>query len=79
MTELYKELAINTERMTELYKKSVKSTERMTNHWLNKFPNPPSSKEQRREKQVNKIKDKNITIIRNYLQINYFTIEVRFL
>ena len=58
MTELYKELAINTEKMTELYKESVKSTERMTNHWLNKFPNPPSSKEQRREKQVNKLKNK---------------------
>ena len=26
MTELYKELAINTERMTELYKESVTST-----------------------------------------------------
>jgi hypothetical protein len=58
MTELYKELAENTERMTDLYKESVKNTERMTNHWLNKFPNPPSSKEQRREKQVNKLKDK---------------------
>ena len=58
MTELYKELAINTEKMTELYKESVKSTERMTNHWLNKFPNPASSKEQRREKQVNKLKNK---------------------
>ena len=44
--------------MTDLYKESVKSTERMTNHWLNKFPKPPSSKEQRREKQVNKLKDK---------------------
>ncbi len=30
----------------------------MTTHWLNKFPNPPSSKEQRREKQVNKLNDK---------------------
>lgn len=58
MTELYKELAVNTERMTDLYKESVKSTERMTNHWLNKFPNPPASKEQGREKQVNKLKDK---------------------
>jgi len=58
MTELYKELAVNTEKMTDLYKESVKSTERMTNHWLNKFPKPPSSKEQRREKQVNKLKDK---------------------
>ena len=58
MTELYKELAVNTERMTDLYKESVKSTERMTNHWLNKFPKPPSSKEQIREKQVNKLKDK---------------------
>ncbi len=58
MTELYKELAINTERMTDLYKESVKSTERMTNHWLNKFPTPPASKEQKREKQVNKLKDK---------------------
>ena len=26
MTELYKELAVNNERMTELYKESVKST-----------------------------------------------------
>ncbi len=58
MTELYKELAINTERMTDLYKESVKSTERMSNHWLNKFPNPLFSKEQRREKRVNKLKDK---------------------
>jgi hypothetical protein len=58
MTELYKELAVNTERMTDLYKESVKSTERMTNHWVNKFPKPSSSKEQRREKQVNKLKDK---------------------
>ena len=58
MTELYKELAVNTEKMTELYKDTVKSTERMTNHWLNKFPNPTSSKEQRREKQVNKLKNK---------------------
>ena len=58
MTELYKELAINTERMTDLYKESVKSTERLTNHWLNKFPNPTSTKEQRREKQVNKLKNK---------------------
>ena len=58
MTELYKELAVNTERMTDLYKESVKSTERMTNHWLNKFPKLSSSKEQRREKQVNKLKDK---------------------
>jgi len=57
MTELYKELAVNAERMTDLYKESVKSTEIMTNHWLNKFPNPQSSKEQR-EKQVNKLKDK---------------------
>ena len=58
MTDLYKELAINTERMTDLYKESIKSTERMTNHWLNKFANPTSSKEQRREKQVNKLKNK---------------------
>ena len=58
MTELYKELAVNTEKMTELYKDTVKSTERMTNHWLNKFPNSPSSKEQRKEKQVNRLKDK---------------------
>ena len=30
----------------------------MTNHWLNKFPGTPSSKEQGKEKQVNKHKDK---------------------
>ncbi len=58
MTDLYKALAVNAERLTDLYKESVKSNERMTNHWLNKFPKPPSSKEQRREKQVNKLKDK---------------------
>jgi hypothetical protein len=59
MTEIYKEYIKRSEKMTELYKGSVKSTERMTNHWLNKFPKPPSSKYQRREKQVNKLKDKN--------------------
>ena len=58
MTELYKELAINTEKMTDLYKESVKSTERMSNQWLNKFPNPLFSKEQRPEKRVSKLKDK---------------------
>lgn len=58
MTELYKELAVNTERMTELYRESVNSTERMTKYWLNKFPQPPSSKEQRKEKQNSKLKDK---------------------
>ncbi len=51
MTELYKELAVNTERMTELYKESVKSTERMTKYWLNKFRNPSYSKEQTSESQ----------------------------
>ena len=50
MTELYKELAANTERMTELYKESVKSTERMTKFWSNKFGNLPSLKKQRKEK-----------------------------
>lgn len=58
MTELYKELAVNTERMTDLYKESVQCTERMTNHWLSKFPNPPSSKVQRRENQIKKLKGK---------------------
>ena len=58
MTELYKELAVNTERMTELYKESVTSTERMTKYWLNKFRNPLSSKEQRRERQSGKVREK---------------------
>ena len=58
MTELYKELAVNTEKMTDLYKESVKITERMSNHWLNKFPNPLFSKEQRPKKRVSKLKDK---------------------
>ena len=58
MTELYKELAVNTERMTELYKEYVKSTERMTKYWLDKFRNPLSSKEQRRERPASKSKDK---------------------
>jgi len=55
--ELYRELVLNTEIMSDLYE-SVKSTEWLTNHWLNKFPNSPSSKEQRKEKQVNRLKDK---------------------
>ncbi|MDQ6723650.1 MAG: hypothetical protein M3Z01_05230 [Thermoproteota archaeon] len=32
MTELYKELTVNTEWMTELYKESVKITERMAKY-----------------------------------------------
>jgi hypothetical protein len=45
--------------MTELYKESVKSTERMTEYWLTRFPQHPSSEEQRLEKQTRKLKDKN--------------------
>ena len=30
----------------------------MSNHWLNKFPNPLFSKEQRPKKQFSKLKDK---------------------
>ena len=57
MTEIYKEYIKRSEKMTELYKELAVNTERMTNHWVNKFPKPSSSKEQRREKQVNRIKD----------------------
>jgi hypothetical protein len=37
MTELYKELAANAEKMTELYKESAKGTEVMTKSWLHFF------------------------------------------
>ena len=58
MTEIYKEYIKSSERMTELYKESVTSTERMTKYWLNKFRNPLSSKEKRRERQTGKVKEK---------------------
>jgi hypothetical protein len=46
------------EKVTKMYKELAVNAERMTNHWLNKFPKPSSSKEQRREKQVNRLKNK---------------------
>ena len=58
LTEIYKEYIKTSEKMTGLFKELAVNTERMTNQWLNKFPNPSSSKEQRKEKQVNKLKDK---------------------
>ena len=35
MTELYKEMAMNADKMTELYKEFAKSTEKMSKYWLN--------------------------------------------
>ena len=35
MTDLYKDLAENAERMTKLYKESGKCTEEMNKYWLN--------------------------------------------
>ena len=58
MTYIHKEYIKRSEKMTDLYKELSVNTERMINHWLKKFHNHPSSKEQRREKWVNKLKDK---------------------
>jgi hypothetical protein len=35
MTELYKDLAMNADKMTQLYKETAESTEKMSNYWLN--------------------------------------------
>jgi len=53
MSEIYKEYIKSSEKMTDLYKELAVNAERMTNHWLNKFPNPPCSKEHRKENQAN--------------------------
>jgi len=58
ITEIYKEYIKLPEKMTGLYWELAVNTERPTNHWLNKSPKPSSSKEQRKEKQVNRLKDK---------------------
>jgi hypothetical protein len=44
MTQLYKELAANAEKMTELYKESANSTEKMTKYWLQFLWMKPMSK-----------------------------------
>ena len=44
MTQLYKELAANAEKMTELYKESANSTEKMTKYWFHFLWKKPMSK-----------------------------------
>ena len=44
MTQLYKELAANAEKMTELYKESANSTEKMTKYWFHFLGMKPTSK-----------------------------------
>jgi hypothetical protein len=54
MTELYRELAANAEKMTELYKESAKSTEKMSKYWLNYFwiKPLPENKEEKQGKEA---------------------------
>jgi hypothetical protein len=53
MTELYKELAMNADKMTELYKETTKSTEKMSKYWLNyvSWMKPLSKNKEQKEKQ----------------------------
>ena len=56
MTELYKELAMNADKMTELYKEFAKSTEKMSKYWLSdiSWMKPLSEYEAEKEKKIRK-------------------------
>ena len=51
MTQLYKELSANAEKMTELYKESANSTEKMTQYWLRFLWTKPMSKNKERKQE----------------------------
>jgi hypothetical protein len=53
MTELYKDLAMNADKMTQLYKETAESTEKMSKYWLNyiSWMNPLSENKEQKEKQ----------------------------
>ena len=50
---VYKEMAMNADKMTELYKEFAKSTEKMSKYWLNyiSWMKPLSENKERKEKQ----------------------------
>jgi hypothetical protein len=50
---MYKELAMNADKMTELYKETAESTEKMSKYWLNyiSWMKPLSEYNEQKEKQ----------------------------
>jgi hypothetical protein len=50
---MYKELAMNADKMTELYRETAESTEKMSKYWLNyiSWMKPSSEYNEQKEKQ----------------------------